>query len=854
MTATPSARDRRDLRGRIPFHHFLLRGDLTPTLGEQMPAPDTIDDFLELVRKSNQVDPRRLDAYLERRRQDDTLPPDPKKFAALLVREGLLTNFQAEQFLQGRYKGFNIGGYRILERIGSGGTGTVYLAEHEVMKRRVALKVVPPSISNDPAILERFRREAQAAAVLDHPNIVRAYDFRQEGQLFILVMEFVNGPSLEQVLQTSGPLSVPIACDYIRQTALGLDHAHAQGLIHRDIKPGNLLVDPTGVVKILDMGLARFSPDGQESVTKKFDEHTVMGTADYLAPEQAINLHNVDLRADIYSLGATMYALLAGTPPFAEGTVTQKLLWHQMRDPVALQQRRPDVPAEVAAVVAKMMAKAPSARYSSCAEVAEALAPFCATLPTPQGPARQTKSNGKPTSSYLPGTGPASSTSSHRSSKSSTSNLGSNSSSSSSARRKQASASSKSGKKIVPAPPVSPSRLRSRDDDDDDSPRRGPRPRPVQKSSGIMPILALVGVVFGVLAMVGGVIAFLVIGPTPPAPKVKNEDDDEKRPPVVVVQQPQQPPPPSTVQLQSLPEGVHFSLHLDRAHTKGVTHITFATDGVRLASSGEDGSVKIWDLVGKKPLVTLSGHKGGTNWVDFSRDGQQLITAGNDNSVRTWNAAKGDLIKMYPHEAAKVSCALYGLSTNELFTAAAEIVRWIDADSRKTLKPFFGHKEAVTALAYRGGGGHQLLSASMDRSIKHWDINEGREIRTLTGHTGIVSSISVSADGKLMASGSYDGTVRLWDLEKGQTVHVFPNLGAVWAVALSPDGRRLAAAGENHQIRLWDLKDKHLEQVYAGHTNQVTSLCFPLSGRHLASGSLDSSIRVWGLPPLRNVP
>src|SRR4051812_10747226 len=336
-----------------------------------MPAPATIDDFLDVVRKSNQLDVVRLDAYLDERRQKDTLPPDPRKLAALLIRDGLLTNFQAEQFLQGKYKGFHVGGYRILERLGSGGTGTVYLAEHEVMKRRAAIKILPPQLANAPAILERFRREAQAAAVLDHPNIVRAYDFRHEGSVHFLVMEYVEGPNLEDVMHRKGPLPVAAACDYARQAAVGLQHAHEAGLVHRDVKPANLLVDGTGTVKLLDLGLARFAPNGAESVTKKFDENMVMGTADYLAPEQALSLHDVDHRADVYSLGATLYALLAGEPPFHAGTITQKLLWHQMRDPTPLTRRRPDVPEEVCEVVARMMAKTADERYASCAEVAE---------------------------------------------------------------------------------------------------------------------------------------------------------------------------------------------------------------------------------------------------------------------------------------------------------------------------------------------------------------------------------------------------------------------------------------------------------------------------------------------------
>src|SRR5262245_12587929 len=239
-----------------------------------MPAPATNDDFLDLARKSQQIDVGRLEAYLDERRASDTLPPDPKKLAALLVREGLLTGFQAEQLLKGRYKGFVFAGYRILERIGSGGTGAVYLAEHEVMKRRVALKVLPAAFARDEAVLERFRREAQAAAALDHPNIVHAYDFRKEGAWHFLVLEYVDGPSLAEVLEQQGPLDVAVACDYARQAALGLHHAHEAGLVHRDVKPGNLLVDTQGTVKVLDLGLARFAPEGQPSLTRQFDENT----------------------------------------------------------------------------------------------------------------------------------------------------------------------------------------------------------------------------------------------------------------------------------------------------------------------------------------------------------------------------------------------------------------------------------------------------------------------------------------------------------------------------------------------------------------------------------------------------
>src|SRR5262245_14488435 len=340
-----------------------------------MPAANTVSEFLEVARKSNQVDNQRLDAYVGQNREE-SLPQEPRKLAQQLIREGLMTVFQAEQFLLGKYKGFLLGGYRIIERLGSGGTGTVYLAEHEVMKRLVAIKVLPTPFAEDPELLERFRLEARAAAVLAHPNVVHVFDLRQEGQLHFIVMEYIDGPSLQQMISRRGPLHVGLACEYARQAAVGLQHAHEAGLVHRHVKPANLLVDPAGVVKVLDLGLARFQAVGPDSPTQKFNSKVVLGTADYLAPEQALDLHTVDARADVYGLGATLYSLLAGRPPFHEGSVGQKLMWHQLKAPEPVTHFRPEVPAGLEAVVARMLAKKPEDRYRDASEVAEALAPW----------------------------------------------------------------------------------------------------------------------------------------------------------------------------------------------------------------------------------------------------------------------------------------------------------------------------------------------------------------------------------------------------------------------------------------------------------------------------------------------
>ena len=308
----------------------------------------------------------------------ETPPPWPTS----LVRRGALTKWQADKLLQGRHKGFFIGRYRLLSLLGKGGMSAVYLAEHTLMRRRCAIKVLPAKRVKDSSYLGRFHREAQAVAALDDPNIVRAYDVDHEvdgdTELHFLVMEYVEGRSLHEVVQQDGPLSFPAAADCIRQAAKGLDHAHRIGLVHRDVKPGNLLLDRNGTVKILDLGLARFfGEDDDQSLTVAHDER-VLGTADYLAPEQAIDSHRVDARADIYSLGCTLYFLLTGQPPFTEGTLAQRLLAHQTRSPDPVTTRRPDTPPTLAAIAERMMRKRADDRYATAAEVAAVLTDWLA--------------------------------------------------------------------------------------------------------------------------------------------------------------------------------------------------------------------------------------------------------------------------------------------------------------------------------------------------------------------------------------------------------------------------------------------------------------------------------------------
>jgi serine/threonine protein kinase len=374
-----------------------------------MPAPSSTDEFLSLVAKSDLFPSDRLEEFLARRRGDDSLPNDNLKLAQLLVHDGLLTKYQAEQLLSGRWRNFIIGGkYKLLERLGKGGMALVFLCEHQVMKRLVALKILPSAHATDKELLGRFHREARALSQLRHPNIVGAYDADQANKVHFLVMEYVDGGDLDQIIAKAGQLAWERAANYIMQAALGLQHAHECGLVHRDIKPGNLLVDRTGRVKLLDLGLARIFHETTDDLTTGRDAKTLLGTIDYLAPEQALNSHDVDIRADIYSLGATFYFTLTGQGLFEDGSVAQKLSWHLHRPPSPITDFRSDVPPGLIRIIDKMLAKDPEDRYQTPDEVVEALEPYTRTPIDPPSPeelpllSKAARASANPSSVRLP--------------------------------------------------------------------------------------------------------------------------------------------------------------------------------------------------------------------------------------------------------------------------------------------------------------------------------------------------------------------------------------------------------------------------------------------------------------------
>lgn len=334
----------------------------------------TIDRFLDLVRRSGLVSEERLEAAVAA--WPDHSLSLPEDLVTGLIDAGLLTRWQVDQLRKGRHRGFMLGKYRLLGLLGRGGMSSVYLAEHSTLRNKVAIKVLPRNRVDQTSYLARFEREARTSARLNHPNIVRAFDLDTSGEIHFIAMEYVAGTDLHAKVKEDGPLPLRDALDYVRQTALGLQHAHEEGLVHRDIKPANLILDARGTVKILDLGLALAHED-DTSLTKTHDEK-VLGTADYLAPEQARDSHTADARSDIYALGCTLHYLLVGSPPFAEGKLAQRIQAHLKTPAPNLLDRRPDVPPAIVELSFRMMEKHPDARPQTAREVAETLAAWLA--------------------------------------------------------------------------------------------------------------------------------------------------------------------------------------------------------------------------------------------------------------------------------------------------------------------------------------------------------------------------------------------------------------------------------------------------------------------------------------------
>ncbi|MGE3809227.1 MAG: protein kinase, partial [Gemmataceae bacterium] len=733
--------------------------------------PATFTDLLRTLQDLRLLKPGQLDTLT---RSVGKYSTSPQELTAALVRRGWLTEFQANKLLEGKGAQLTLGAYVILEPLGEGGMGHVLKARHPLLDRLAAIKVLRKDLVAEADTLQRFLREIKIASQFSkHPHLVQAFDAGPVVGTYFLAMEYIDGLDLHRLVQESGQLSVTQAGTYLWQAALGLQHAHEHGLIHRDIKPANLLVTPKpslndlGTLKILDLGLARLQPKGpgpgRTTLTLTIDGTVMMGTIDYQAPEQALDFHGADIRADIYSLGCTFYYLLTGEPPFGGGTLAQKLMRHQQAQPPNLAQLRADVPRELSEIALKMLAKRPADRFQTPGEVAETLARH---LPVNRsGPvANASPRNGSFRVSLLrQGTGL-------------TIRLA----------RTAARGIWQTGKRrprvvlgataslalaamlwwlIGPSAP----HITSADPPIEELP-------PQTELAQLRSRAANPGA--NRLAIWRDILAF----------RVKNAG----KPDAAAAAELQMQLPSLLDQLDATrikrkvnmpPEAVAV-IQLNRSTA---SQVKFSPDGHYLAVFGDNAGYELclYDLADPEPklLAKLTGHTAALRSAAFSPSGKLLASGSDDTSVRLWD---------------------------------------LDADPPKALRVLHGHTKGITCLDFAPDG-KTLASGSNDRTVRLWNLTTATpSAPTVLAIDGELNCVAYSPDGKTFATGSFDGgtakLVKIWDLTASR-----PKLRnivdtAIQVISISPDGNKVAAGNLNGgDVLLWDLTNPKPQSKKLGH-------------------------------------
>ncbi len=678
-----------------------------------------------------------------------------------LVRRGWLTAFQAEQVAQGFVHDLVLGHYVLIELIGEGGMGMVFKARDTRLNRIVALKVIRGELlDSQPDAIRRFRREAQMVAQLMHPNVVVLYDLNEANGLHYLAMEYVEGVDLQRMVQKQGPLPVTLACDYIRQAALGLQHAHERGLVHRDIKPSNLLVTRpaprpprragasdtppppavvratgAGVLKILDMGLARLieTDEGTAQVLSALTQvGSIIGTPDFIAPEQAQDATTVDHRADLYSLGCTFYYLLTGKPPYPEGGPAQKLAKHLNRNatPRPVEQIRRGLPPEVVLIVQRLMAKDVNSRFQSAQDVANALAAVqmrqfagpAVARPDAPVPASGAEDVILPRSQSLMGTS---------------------------------------------LPPTHAFHL--------DSVLAMARKTAVIQAHGAHIVTALTFSDDGRLLASGGL------------------DGD--------------------VRLWDLAGDRPTEFATFRGQLGEVQALAFEPGAKSLitGSAGLDAHMWRWEWTESRTRTLVPGEPRRVDALAFSRDGKRLA-AGADDTVLVWSNSRKGLSRQSVLKAHKkaVKALAFSPDGRGLATAGEDATVWLwefgwFRTQQKAV--LIGHTLELTSVCYSPNG-LLLATGSKDGTIRIWDATGAQDEAkaVLQGHQSAVRLVQFTPKGDLLVSAGDGGQVILWDVSTQQPVREWAiDRSRAYSLALSPDARYLATGTSDGMVSLFDL-------------------------------------------------
>ncbi len=816
-----------------------------------------VNDFIEALSQSQILEP-------EQHRELPGLQvrfQEPRPLATELVRRGWLTAFQAQMLLQARGSHLLLGQYVLLDRLGEGGMGQVFKARQKNLRRIVAVKVIKRDCLTNPRAVPRFQREIRAAAQLAHPNIVHAYDADEINGVHFFVMEYIDGVDLFQLVKETGPLEVAQACTYVRQAALGLQHAHERGMVHRDIKPANLLVthpdlsrissgkikrpaakDPKrtsgaakrpdvghgrwGIVKILDLGLARQDGAGDSS-TQMTLQGAIMGTPDFIAPEQALNSSTSDIRADIYSLGCTFYFMLAGGIPFPNGSLTEKLMQHQFAEPEPVEQARktklhslgasngsatvkPEIPSSVCNLVRWMMAKKPEDRPQTPAEVAAAI--------------EELAKSGKKGSLRIPTPKP----------------------------------------KTMPDTDAIVAAVSAIDADATAADTAAfpiveiLRPRPASRKQNKRWKRAwLVGA--GILVLLLVILA--AAGPrseTKPTPPDAAEGRMEAAWKLLQAESRLARSDPDTWRQMLLSFRMRFpgSPQAERA-TKALIDMPSPLDALDPKAVNKNQ----WFAWMPAEVVAVLGDRfekfrRSAICLAFSPDGRYLAAGNEDNTVRLWSLADREAKQPPPparlaEHTTRVSATAFSPDGRSFASGSGDgtVVIWETAKA-KAIHRLQAHQDTVSALAFSPDG-KTLASAGGDGRVVLWDPASGKERHAALKEAVRFACLAFSPDGRNLVAGGTGQTLVCWNMSEDALVlsGTHPaKFGWVKALAFSPDGKHLVYAGGGDgtiSLCAWTAQGPKPLQTLKGHAKVVRELAFSGEGKSLLSTGMDNSVKHW---------
>lgn len=688
--------------------------------------------------------------------------------------------------------GQQLGNYRLLRLLGQGGFAEVYLGEHIYLGTQAAIKVLRTELDSDE--IEHFHTEARTIARLVHPHIVRVLEFGVDNSTPFLVVDYAPNGTLRKRHARGVPLPLSTVVGYVRQIADALQYAHDQKVIHRDVKPENMLLGRRDEVLVSDFGIAQVTSSHYLSTQ---DAQTLTGTIAYMAPEQ---IQGEALPAsDQYALAVVVYEWLSGGRPF-QGTFTEVAVKHALATPPPLRQKIAAVSAEVEQVVMRALSKDPQQRFPRIQDFAAALeqaflheppavTPTAALVPSAEQDASLetvpfTLDMASPSAASITPVLSSSQPSPSREAPVETAHLPQETTG------------------LAPASPPSTTALQA-----------GARPRAISRRAFLLGL--------------GGITAVAVLGG---GAYVLSRELASRQ--------------PAASSLPSSKNGT--ALYIYRGHSGRIWDAAYAPDGKRIASASSDRTVQVWDAAGSGTLYTYTGHADSVYAVAWSPDGARVASASFDKTVQVWDALGGNPYT-YSGHSSWVWTVAWSPDGKRIASAGGDktVQVWNAANGRH-LYTYTGHTAPIFSIAWSPDS-QSIASAGADGTVRIWTAGDGSPIFTYQPYSApLMWSVAWAPDGKRIASASSDKTVQVWDATSGDHLYIYyGHSDAVYAVAWSPGSDRLASAGQDKTVQVWNATDGDQLYVFSGHTDAVRSVSWTHTGKRLASSSWDKTVQIW---------